>query len=207
MIQTAPTQTAASSDWHAFISNPASYADAARLADCFGGTIGEAACERMRQSQRLHERLSKLLLDHYGLSCTVDEPADDVDRAIALSSGEELEELALRSGAIYQASSIAAVIAGREAAALQAALGMDICSAAVANRDLAGPIQPLEPLDDIYNRVHADGLSCLCAWCQAMPRDTSMRVRLKLMPHELVDGTAIAPFAEIGPAIVRRAMR
>ncbi|TKD09306.1 MAG: hypothetical protein E5W98_34825, partial [Mesorhizobium sp.] len=74
------------------MSNPAGYADASRLAQCFDGTIGEAACERMLRSHRLHERLSKLLLDHYGLARAVsDEPADEVDRAIALSSGEELE--------------------------------------------------------------------------------------------------------------------
>ncbi|KUM28951.1 hypothetical protein AU467_01495 [Mesorhizobium loti] len=206
MIQTDPKQTA-SPQWRAFLCNPAGYTDAARLAECFGGTIGEAACERMRQSQRLQERLSKLLLDHYGLSCAAGEPADEADRMIALLSGEELEELALRSGAIYRAGSIAAVIDGREAAALQAALGADICSFAVANRDLAGPVQPLEPLEEVHGRVLADGLSCLGAWCQTMPRDTSMRVRLKLMPHELIDQTAAVPFAEVGPAIVRRAVR
>jgi hypothetical protein len=205
MIQTGSKQTA-SPEWRTFTSNPAGYADVARLAQCFDGAIGEAACQRMLQSQRLHERLSELLLDHYGLSGVVsNEPADEVDRAIALSSGEELEELALRSGAIYWAGSLAAVIDGREAAALQAALGADLCTFAVANRDLAGPMQPLEPLEDIHGRVYADGLSCLGAWCQAMPGDTSMRVRLKLMPHELVDRTA-APFVETGPAIVRRAM-
>ncbi|PAQ10926.1 hypothetical protein CIT26_06375 [Mesorhizobium temperatum] len=206
MIQTGPKQTA-SPEWRTFMSNPAGYADAARLAQCFDGTIGEAACERMLRSQRLHERLSELLLDHYGLTAAVsDEPADEVDRAIALSSGEELEELALRAGAIYWASSLAAVIAGREAAALQAALGADLCAIAVANRDLTGPMQPLKPLEDIHPRVYADGLSCLGAWCRSMSGETSMRVRLKLMPHELVDQTTAKPFSEAGPAIVRRAM-
>ncbi|RRI00718.1 hypothetical protein EH240_17035 [Mesorhizobium tamadayense] len=204
MTRNGSKQTA-SPEWQAFIFNPASYVDAARLAECFDGTISEAACERMLRSQRLHERLSEFLLDHYRLSCAVDEPADEVDRAITLSSSEELEELALRSGAIYWAGSLAAVIDGRGADALQAALGADLCTFAVANRDLAGPLQPLEPLEDVRRRVYADGLSCLGAWCQAMPGETSMRVRLKLMPHELVDQTA-QPFAEAGPAIVRRAM-
>ncbi|RJT41313.1 hypothetical protein D3227_05800 [Mesorhizobium waimense] len=204
MTQTGSEQ-AASPEWQAFISNPASYADAARLAECFDGTISEAACERMLHSARLHQRLSKVLLERYGLSCAVDEPADEVDRAIALSSSEELEELALRSGAIYWAASLAAVIDGREADALQAALGADLCTFAVANRDLAGPMRPLEQLEDMRSRVYADGLSCLSAWCQAVPGETSMRVRLKLMPHELVDQTP-EPFVEAGPALVRRAM-
>jgi hypothetical protein len=206
MIQTGPKQPA-SPEWQTFMSNPAGYADVARLAQCFDGTIGEAACERMLRSQRLHERLSELLLDHYGLSGAVsNEPADEIDRAIALSSGEELEELALRAGAIYWAGSLAAVIDGRQTAALQAALGADLCAFAVANRDLAGPMQPLDPLEDIHGRVHADGLSCLGAWCQSMPGETSIRVRLKLMPHELVDKATAKPFSEAGPAIVRRAM-
>ncbi|TIN10702.1 MAG: hypothetical protein E5Y14_09175 [Mesorhizobium sp.] len=206
MIQAGSKQTA-SPEWQTFMSNPAGYADAARLAQCFGGTIGEAACERMLRSQRLHQRLSVLLLDRYGLSGAVsNQPADETDLAIALSSGEELEELALRAGAIYWAGSLAAVIDGRQASALQAALGAEICAFAVANRDLAGPMQPLEPLDDIDRRVHADGLRCLGAWCQAMPGETSMRVRLKLMPHALVDQPTAEPFAEAGPAIVRRAM-
>ncbi|MDX8477468.1 SctK family type III secretion system sorting platform protein [Mesorhizobium sp. VK24D] len=199
------SEQAASPEWQAFISGLASYADAARLAECFDGTISEAACQRMLQSQRLHERLSKLLLEHYGLSCAADEPSDEVDRAIALSSGEELEDLALRSGAIYWAGSLAAVIDGREADALHAALGADLSTFAVANRDLAGPVRPLQPLEDIRRRVYADGLSCLGGWCQAMPGETGMRVRLKLMPHEFVDRAA-KPFVEAGPAIVRRAM-
>ncbi|RWH84579.1 MAG: hypothetical protein EOQ86_02275 [Mesorhizobium sp.] len=206
MIQTGSTQTA-SPEWQAFMANPAGYADAARLAQCFDGTIGEAACERMLRSQRLQERLSVLLLDRYGLSGAVSsEPADEMDLAIALSSAEELEDLALRAGAIYWAGSLAAVIDGRQAAALQAALGAEICAFAVANRDLAGPMQPLEPLEDIHSRVHADGLRCLGAWCHAMPGETSMRVRLKLMPHALVDQPTAEPFAETGPAIVRRAI-
>ncbi|TGT60946.1 hypothetical protein, partial [Mesorhizobium sp. M2E.F.Ca.ET.166.01.1.1] len=122
------SEQAANPQWQAFMSGLASYADAARLAECFDGTISEAACQRMLQSQRLHERLSKLLLERYWLSYADDEPSDELDRAIALSSGEELEELALRSGAIYWAGSLAAVIDGRQADALQAALGPDLCT-------------------------------------------------------------------------------
>ncbi|MES0027646.1 SctK family type III secretion system sorting platform protein [Mesorhizobium sp. M0040] len=205
MTQPGSEQTA-SPEWQAFISKPASYVDAAWLAECFDGAIGEAACERMLRSQRLQERLSKLLLDRHRLSPVVEEPADEVDRAIALSSGEELEELVLRSGAIYWAGSLAAVIVGREAAALQAALGADLCAFALANRDLAGPIERLGPLEDISGRVYGDGLSCLGAWCQIMPGDTSMRVRLKLVPQELIHQPSAEQFAEVGPAIVRRAM-
>jgi hypothetical protein len=207
MSQQADAKSPGSPDWQAFMTNPAGYTDAVRLVACFDGAISEATCERMLRSQRLHQRLSALLFDHYGLASAISrEPVEKVDRAIVLLSSEELEELVLRSGAIYWAGRIAAVIDGREAAALQAALGADLCAFAVASRDLAGPMQSFEAAEDIHERVYADGLCCLSAWCQTMPDETAMRVRLKLMPHDIIDGAAVSPFDEVGPAIVRRAM-
>jgi len=207
MNQQADAKNPTSADWHEFMTNPAGYADAARLVACFDDAISEATCERMLRSPRLHQRVSVLLFDHYGLASAVSrEPDEKVDRAIVLSSVVELEELALRSGAIYWAGRIAAVIDGREAAALQAALGADLCALAVANRDLASPMQSFEAAEDIHERVYADGLRCLGAWCQTMPSETAKRVRLKLMPHDIIDGAVAAPFDEVGPAIVRRAV-
>lgn len=192
--------------WQAFVFNPASYADAARLVPCFNGSIDEAACLHMLGAERLHGRLSGILMERYGLTLETAPPADDIDRAIALASGEALEDIALRSGAIYWAGSLASVIAGRQAAALQAALGADAYAFALANRDLTGPLRPTGPLEDVHGLVYADGLRCLGAWCQSLSGDTGMRVRLKLMPHPLIDQKADEAFIKTGPAIVRRAM-
>lgn len=197
---------APSAGWQAFLSNPAAYADAARLVPCFDGSIDEAACLCMLGLPRLHGRLSGLLKERYGLSLETAAPADDIDRAIALASGEALEDIALRSGAIYWAGSLASVIAGRQAAALQAALGADTYAFALANRDLTGPLRPTGPLEDVHGLVYEDGLRCLGAWCQSLSGDTGMRVRLKLMPHALIDQKADEAFVRAGPAIVRRAM-
>lgn len=202
-MQQDPAQSAG---WQAFLSNPAAYADAARLVPCFDGSIDEAACLHMLGAERLHGRLSGILMERYGLSLETAAPADDIDRAIALASGEALEDIALRSGAIYWAGSLASVIAGRQAAALQAALGADAYAFALANRDLTGPQRPTEPLEDVHGLVYEDGLRCLGAWCQSQPGDTGMRVRLKLMPHALIDQKADEAFVRAGPAIVRRAM-
>jgi len=147
-----------------------------------------------------------VLMERYGLSLETTPPADDIDRAIALASGEALEDIALRSGAIYWAGSLASVIAGRQAAALQAALGADAYAFALANRDLTGPLRPIGPLEDVHGLVYADGLRCLGAWGQSLSGDTGMRVRLKLMPHALIDQKADEAFVKTGPAIVRRAM-
>jgi len=202
-MQQDPAQSAG---WQAFLSNPAAYADAARLVPCFDGSIDEAACLHMLGLPRLHGRLSAILKERYGLSLETAPPADDIDRAIALASGEALEDIALRSGAIYWAGSLASVIAGRQAAALQAALGADAYAFALANRDLTGPLRPIGPLEDVHGLVYADGLRCLGAWCQSLSGDMGMRVRLKLMPHPLIDQKADEAFVKTGPAIVRRAM-
>lgn len=202
-MQQDPAQSAG---WQAFLSNPAAYADAARLVPCFDGSIDEAACLHMLGLPRLHGRLSAILNERYGLSLETAPPADDIDRAIALASGEALEDIALRSGAIYWAGSLASVIAGRQAAALQAALGADAYAFALANRDLTGPLRPIGPLEDVHGLVYEDGLRCLGAWGQSLSGDTGMRVRLKLMPHALIDQKADEAFVKTGPAIVRRAM-
>ncbi|MFE0014584.1 SctK family type III secretion system sorting platform protein [Mesorhizobium sp. NPDC059054] len=206
MIQLAGQEEAVHSDWQEFWSNPADYADAGWLSDCFDGKVGFEACERMLETPRLQPRLSKLLAERNEL--TTDDPPqlpDHIDRQIALVSGEDLERLALRAGAIYWANSLAAVIDGRQAGAIQTALGPELCAFAVANRDISGPVRPLEPLDGLSGRIFADGLSCLESWLQDMPPQLSKRVRLRLangLPG-LGDATQVA---ELGARILRRAM-
>ncbi|MBN9235496.1 MULTISPECIES: SctK family type III secretion system sorting platform protein [Phyllobacteriaceae] len=194
------------SDWREFWSNPASYADAGWLSECFDGQIGFDACERMLETPRLKARLSKLLAERHDLTLK-DLPRlpEQTDRQIALASGDELERLALRAGAIYWANSLAAVIDGRQAGAIQAALGPELCALAVANRDISGPVRPLEPLDDLSGRFFADGLSCLESWLQEVSPQLAKRVRLKLANGLPGLGDA-RQVAELGARILRRAM-
>lgn len=199
-------EEATRSDWQTFWSNPASYADAGWLSECFDGQIGFDACERMLETPRLQARLSKLLAERYDLTAK-DLPRlpEQVDRQIALASGNELERLALRAGAIYWANSLAAVIDGRQTGAIQAALGSELCALAVANRDISGPVKPLEPLDDLSGKIFADGLSCLESWLQDAPPQLAKRVRLKLANGLPGLGDA-RQVAELGTRILRRAM-
>jgi hypothetical protein len=189
-------------DWRAFVERPAAYADPARLALCFDGAIGEAACERMLDIGRLQPRLSRMLADRYGLSDAVLPPAETGKRMIALSTAEDLGEIALRAGAVFWANAFAGIIVNDRTAALDAALGDGALAIAATNRDLAGPVQPLDPLDTLRERVFADGWRCLGAWCLSAG-DTGRRVRLKLPPDPLIDEPDVA-FAATGPAIVAR---
>ena len=89
--------------------------------------------------------------------------------------------------------------------ALDLCCGTGDIAFALANRDLSGPGEVLEPLADAGARVTEDGERCFAAWCQSLSDAVAARVRLKLPPHEGFDGQPGIPFAAIGPSIVRRA--
>lgn len=201
----AAQEQAVHSEWQEFWSNPAGYADAGWLSDCFDSQISFDACERMLETPRLQPRLSKLLAERHELTAKdLPQTPQEIDRRIALASGDELERLALRAGAIYWANSLAAVIDGRQAGAIQTALGPELCALAVANRDVSGPTKPLKPLENLSGRIFADGLTCLESWLQDMPPQLSKRVRLKLANG--LPGLAEISQVEHGAHILRRAM-
>ncbi|TWG99546.1 YOP protein translocation protein K (YscK) [Mesorhizobium sp. J18] len=193
-------------DLRSFLEEPASYAAVEHLEPCFDHAISRQACERLLADRRLNERLSGLLAQHYelpGMPAGAEQDLDPADRSIVLSDSQNIGEIVLRAGAIYWANTIAGTVLGREAAALHAALGSELCAFAVANKDLAGPRQPVEPSETLRDRIMADGWRCLAAWCRAIDPAISARFRLKLSPSAPL-GEAEMPFAEIGPAVVRR---
>jgi hypothetical protein len=188
------------------MARPAAYVDAERLDACFGRQLGVDLCGRLRTSKRFLERLGAIIRQHYSLPAwAAPETCSEVDRTIALSTPERLQELARRSGATYWASTIANAILARQVEALHEQLGEAICGFALENRDLAGPEQRFEPNESIGARISADGWRCIGAWCHAQPEAVGTRVRLKLSPAAAIDDTPELHFIEIGPVIVRRA--
>jgi hypothetical protein len=197
---------ALSPGWSEFMNRPAAYTDGSRLAACFEHTFGADLCDRLKASIRLRDRLSAIVCARYALVRWVPpETCGDLDRAIALFPAARLVDLARRSGAVFWASTIANVILAPQVAALHQQLGEPVCSFALANRDLAGPEQAVEPLDDVGSRIADDGWRCLGAWCHAMPAGVGARVQLKLAARDLLDRAPEGPFREAGPSIVRRA--
>lgn len=191
--------------WEAFVTQPALYIEASRLAVCFDGMVGPELCARLQTSIRVEQRLSSLVRSRYGLAHAITaEDVSDIDRSIALASSEQLVELVRRAGAIYWANSIATTIRAADAAAFDAALGEARCVIALANRDLSGPMQTIAPYDQLGTRVIGDGLRCFGAWCNAQNAGVGQRVRLKLPSYPALDNAVQHPFDELGPAIVRR---
>lgn len=206
-MSTARENTGADAGWQAFVTRPALYIETSRLAVCFDGMVDTELCARLKTSRRVEERLSALVDARYGLASAVAaEDVSDADRSIALASSEQLSELVRRAGAIYWANGIANTVRAADAAAVDAALGEKLCVVALANRDLSGPMQPLAPYDQLGRRVMEDGLRCLGGWCEAQSPGVGLRVRLKLSPDPALDDAVNAPFDELGPAIIRRAV-
>lgn len=204
-MSTASESVGADAGWEAFVTQPARYIEPSRLALCFDGALGPELCARLKASLRLQERLSGLVRSRYGLARDIAaEAVSDTDRSIALAAPEQLMALVRHAGAIYSADSIANTVRAADAAAIDAALGHELCVVALANRDLSGPMHPLTPYDQLGARVMEDGLRCLGAWCKALPPGIGLRVRLKLAPDSALDDPVERPFDELGPAIMRR---
>jgi hypothetical protein len=198
-------------DWGTFMWQSADYIDAGRLAACFDNAFSPELCERLRGTSRLQDRLSQLIDNRYALAAPIAEDAiEDGDRTIALSPTERLLDLIRRAGAIYWANAIANVVLAEEVRRLHEQLGDTLCAFALANRDLSGPGETLEPLISVSERITEDGERCFAAWCQSLPEAVGARVRLKLParcePSTYGPGEGLAEsLAAIGPSIVRRA--
>jgi hypothetical protein len=193
-------------DWQSFMMEPIRYIEPSRFHACFEGAIGPKLCERLRGSPRLQSRLSTLVRRHYQLMDWIDpDQLDDADRALVLASIPALQTVARRAGAIYWSGVIASTVLAKAVTVLHKELGAELCSFAIAQRDLSGPAQSLEPLDGLGLRIEADGWRCLAGWCATLPAGVGVRVRLKLPQGGVADEAPLAPFAEQGPAIVRRA--
>lgn len=192
--------TAFDPDWDAFVGNPAAYADASRVAACFGGAIAVHSCQFMLDTPRLAKRLSALLSSHFGLAPLGNDVADE-DRRIALMPKWELETLAMRAGAICWSGSLASAIGKEKVSAIHRQIGEELFSFALANRDIAAPPRTLEPLETIAARMHDDGWRCIAAWCDTVSEPVSAWMKLKFP-----DGVDLntEPMAG-GAAIVRRA--
>jgi hypothetical protein len=193
-------------DWETFMRHPVAYIDAARLAVCFDNQFNAELCGRLQGADRLRDKLLALINTRYTLAAPVEEDAvGDLDRNIALSPVERLADVMRRAGAIYWANAIANVLLADRVSLLHEQLGEAVCAFALANRDLSGPGEGLEPLADAGARVTEDGERCFAAWCHSLSDAVAARVRLKLPPREGLDGLPGIPFAAIGPSIVRRA--
>lgn len=199
----APSNSSLQQEWRSFLHEPAAYVDSVRLAACFGDAVSPELCNRLKTSLRVRDRLSRLILEHYGPAPEEAEPSLEIDRTIALMSVESLSSLALGSGAIYWSEAIAGTVLSETVEALHKGLGETVWTLALRHRELAGPARSLNPVDTLTDRIFEDGWRCLAAWRLAQPKGVAMRVNLKLPPDRSFDEVPVAPFDSLGSAIVR----
>ena len=191
-------------DWATLMNRPAAYIHPARLAACFGGTVTTAVCARLAAAERLHERLSAVIVEFYRLGAAVGpDAAAPEDRRVAVLVPEATRELARRAGAVFFANAIAGAVRADDVRRLRARLGEALYAFALKNRDLSGPSRDLVD-DDGTGAIEEQGLRCLSAWCRSQPEAIAARVRLKAPPSAAIDRLEASVIAT-GAAIVRRA--
>jgi hypothetical protein len=192
--------------WRAFLAEPASYIHPSRLIGALNNQLSAELCDSLRNCERLQGRLSAVIASRAALPDRAHtDVVDPQYRDIATASADELAAIISRSGAVYWASAMAGAVRGQHVAALEGALGAELCRFAVKHRELAGPAQPLEPYETLRERVVVDGWRCYEAWCDAVPPAIGARARLKSPAGEDEGGPGDPFFAKVGPAIIRRA--
>jgi hypothetical protein len=196
----AMTPTTSDQDWNAFVTNPAIYADAGRLAACFGDAIAVPSCQLMLDTPRLAPRLSALLASQFGLAPLAGDLAGE-DRRIALAPKGDVEDMAMHAGAICWSASLAGTIGKEAVSAIHHQIGEELFDFALANRDIAVPPRPLEPLETLAVRMRDDGWRCIAAWYRTVPEPLSAWLKVKVPVGIDLDAEPMAS----GAAIVRRA--
>ena len=192
--------------WAAFMTEPVGYIEPGQLSRSLGGALSMELCTQLKDCERLHDRLSALILAGEGLAAWSERDLlSEEDAAIAVAPFPVLAAIVQRAGAIFWAAGMANAVRGADVAALQNALGEEQCRFAVKHRDLAGPEQPLAPFETLFERMIADGWRCYAGWCDALPSEIRPRARLKIPPGDAQRQPAPQPFLARGPAIIRRA--
>lgn len=192
--------------WRAFLEKPVSYIHTSRLTGALNDELSAELCDSLRNCERLQGRLSAVIAGRAALpDLAPTDIVDPQDRSIAVASADELAAIISHAGAVCWAGAMAGAVRGQHVAALEGALGAELCRFAVKHRELAGPAQPLEPYETLRERVMADGWRCYEAWCDAVPPAIGARARLKSPAGRDESGRGDPFFAKVGPAIVRRA--
>jgi hypothetical protein len=191
-------------EWQGFLDSPADYVAPERLSECLGGQISPTGCQLLLRSRRLQTRLSQRLVKHYRLTSTAKGGITEEDRAIALLAAEKFSELALRSGAVFWATSIAGAIGKKEAAVLHSRLGENVITCALRHRGLSAPGRPVGDAEAALEEIEADGWRCIHGWLADAPALIAARLRLKFA-DDLPGKKSVTPeHEELGAKIVRR---
>ena len=162
--------------WGEFMQRPARYASAAHVRACFNNSIGEdlAASSGPAPASKTAFRSCLPRTTAYRRRRTARRAASATGPSCFCPP--EIAALAQRAGAVWWAASFATAVRGSEVQALQKLLGEDLYQFALANRDMAGPAQNLQRIENLENAVAADGWSCFEAWRRALPRAAAQRI-------------------------------
>jgi hypothetical protein len=189
---------------------PAVYMHPDRLNGLLPVGISPELKERLRQSSRLHHRLSAVLDRRFELKPSGGNDLDTPEGRFVQLDGEALVAMIRRAGAIWHANTISAIILAQPLRRLVSWLGRDNHRVALrhvqlSTTDAEDAFLGDEPdIEGLCLAIERDGLICINAWSRHQPEALAKRLRLKLPPGVAVDDMPPATHREQGTLIVDR---
>ena len=173
--------------WQALIEQPLSFVKPQSLRQGWPPTMTETQHAAIAAAPRFLDRRVALLLNYFDLQPAGQLPAPhEQDLPVLLLDPGVFEQLPRRCGAIWHASTLSQEIRSDVVNALQALLGKDVLSVALANRSLAGAVDLLRRPNELARAIDQDGISLVAAWLdhQPAPLRKWLNLRFNLSPVE-----------------------
>lgn len=177
-----------------------------RLLACFSTVSSPVVLEHLRNEPRFAERLTEIVIGHYGLA-SVDGDIDPADTVLAGLLVEELDAIALRAGVILNGRVFLREIRGPMLAALGERFGPQALEDARRHAELAIDPMPVGDLDALEEAVQSDGRACLGAWIASLPKPLAEQVRLKWSDDASVPAVSVDGPGDRGAQILRRLVK
>ncbi|WP_145003616.1 hypothetical protein [Pseudomonas oryzihabitans] len=158
--------------------DPLELFDDAFLAACFPGALAVAEARVLRQARWCTEAAA-VIAEIHDLPAWAGGALASGDIALLRSGAAGLQRVALRCGAVRQASALNAEVRGEYRRVFEAELGADALG--FARRHPAPPdARPPLPATRVIEAVRTEGAACLDAWLASLPPPVMAWVRLGL---------------------------
>lgn len=176
--------------------DPLELFDDAFLAACFPGALEPGEAGLLRQP-RWCTATAAVVAEVHGLPVWAGSPLASGDIALLRGGAAGLQRVALRCGAVRQASALNAEIRGEYRRSFEAELGADALGYARRHPASLDARPPL-PVTQVIEAVRTDGAACLDAWLASLPPPVMAWVRLGLaLPAAACQGGDAALFREL----------
>ncbi|MGK9065297.1 type III secretion protein [Stutzerimonas chloritidismutans] len=162
---------------------PAAWLPAERLAACFAGALPAEQALDLAAQPRFQARMGRLLAAHFQLSHLEQtaECAGEDDLRVLLLPADALARLPRWCGAVLHGATLAREIRRDQVNQLQARLGRELFTLAVAHRAVGRATHLLLDADALVGVIDRDGQACVASWLQSL--DPALQGWARLVLH------------------------